>query len=78
MNEKIHSLLELCLKLKYVGVDAFFQYSPHANWITIFIYLNGWVADLNPDIYTDIRLSSEIEVDSAIKQLQSILEDGDN
>ena len=42
MYERYHELLELCFKAKEKGIDIFFDYSPHVEWVTVQIYKDKW------------------------------------
>lgn len=57
MNKRIIELFRLCLKAKEVGIDAFFDYSPHVDKITVRVHENGWdyVKDENGDYLLDVN-----------------------
>lgn len=40
--ERCHELLELCFKAKEKGIDIFFDYAPHVEWITVQVYKGKW------------------------------------
>ena len=49
MNEKIHKILELCMKAKAKGHGVAFDYFSAVEGIRIYIYLNGWIKDADYD-----------------------------
>lgn len=42
MSTVLAELLRLCLKAKEHGIDAFFNYQPHVDWVDLTVYKNGW------------------------------------
>ena len=46
MQEQITQLhleiLALCFAVKAKGHDAFYLYSPHVDWATVNVYVDGW------------------------------------
>lgn len=66
LKESIKEILGLCMDLKFKGHDAFFMYSPHVDWCSIRVNLNGWEEDkeavfLENIIFTTIDENSDYE-----------------
>ena len=49
IKESLQEILGLCLDVKLKGHDAFFSYQPHVDWLTVRVFLNGWVGDRDCD-----------------------------
>lgn len=75
MNEKIHKILELCMKAKAKGHGVAFDYFSTVEGIRIYIYLNGWVKDADYDegfcFYTDLYDADE-KADEIIRYLENL------
>lgn len=54
LKESIKEILGLCMDLKFKGHDAFFSYSPHVDWCSIRVHLNGWEENKDPDLIESI------------------------
>ena len=50
-----HELLELCFVAREMGIDIFFNYSPHVEWVDIDIHKGKWSED-NPHPYKSFRI----------------------
>ncbi len=58
MNGRILNILSMCLKLKDVGHDVFFNYSPHVQTIEVSVFVVGWSErrpEYNKEVYIDSR-----------------------
>jgi len=74
---KIHKILDLCLRLKAVGVDCFFNYSPHIQQIEIRNYYGEWNETNGPDelrCYIDGEYTPNT-LDDIIFELSQVLEE---
>lgn len=76
MNGRILRLLEICLRLKDYGIDAFFEYEPHVEIVNIKIHENGWKNNAYPDIEARwISLNGKYhEGDATLEDAEIILE----
>lgn len=42
-------ILQACIRAHERGVDAFANYSPHVDWLEVWIYRKGWTPDARAD-----------------------------
>jgi hypothetical protein len=72
---KIHKILDLCLRLEEVGIDAFFDYSPHVQKVEVRTSKTKWTKSCSMNsslVYVDSYDSKE-RLDCLINDLHVIL-----
>ncbi len=60
MNERVLSLLSMCMQAKEKGHDCFFFYRSHVDWIEVTIYVGGWSSITDTQTYL-IRLDGIVD-----------------
>ena len=85
IKEKIMKIMSLALEIDPPNIDdigkkktaVFVNWSPHCNVLDVYIYLDGWERDSNPDTnlraYSDSDIANE-ELDIIIEELEGIAE----
>lgn len=79
-NEKIHKIMDLCLKAKKRGHDCFLNYSGHVDTLRFHIYLFGWSSGIEPDYKIEVKLThpnADEEFDAIIGYLEGAIETDD-
>lgn len=79
MNERVLSLLSMCIQAKEKGHHVFFSYRPHIDRgeIVIRVYKNGWKEDAGHDKSFIVSVSGKVgfmessfdEVEAYLKEL---------
>ena len=75
MQEQITQLhleiLALCFAVKAKGHDAFYSYSPHVDWVTVNVYVDGWSneKEYNKLDYLWTRIEDGEDVEPVLKNL---------
>ena len=76
MNERVLSLLSMCMQAKEKGHHAFFGYCPHVSRgeIVIVVYKNGWKDDADPDKRFMVTISGKVGyMESSFAEVEAYL-----
>lgn len=74
MNMNYTCLLDLCIKAKKSGIDAFFYYSPHVDEVNISIFNKGFENEKSPNLREDIDMKSHT-ANEALERIYNYLDD---
>lgn len=78
MSERVLNLLSMCMQAKDRGHDAFFDYSPHVQLISIYGYVGGRIKDKDYDFeyrfyIDDLRAENMAKFDEVESFLKGLI-----
>lgn len=81
-RELIHELLDMVLDINGLGgrkqcftgnlPTMFFNFSGHVGWISLKMYKNGWIGNIDPDVDCSLYAEQMGDLTKAVRLLRGI------